>query len=130
MDSTEEHRQQKKEALERTSVLANERTYAAWVRTGLTAFATSIGFVGLLSGVLDPFTLRSVALILGLSSATFFLIAGWRYHHVGSRMVTIKTFGTPIWLLVGLSLILVVATIFVLFDVWITAPHVTLGESK
>jgi putative membrane protein len=52
----------------RRTRLANERTYLAWWRTGLTALAVSIGFGKIVPGVSDvarwPFTIAGVGFAL------------------------------------------------------------------
>lgn len=116
-ESEEEHRREKKEALERTSILANERTYAAWIRTGLTALVTTLGFIGFMSSLLAPIPFAIVTFLLGGCSAACFIMGAWRYHHVGIRMVTIKFAGAPIWLLTLLSAILVLVTATTLFAI-------------
>ena len=55
----------------RRTRLANERTYLAWWRTGLTALAVSIGFGKIVPGVSDvarwPFTIAGVGFIGNLA---------------------------------------------------------------
>ncbi len=71
-------------ALDRT-ILANERTFQAWLRTGLASAAASLGIFKLLEGSLPLWILFVVAMVLMFSSAAFFWMAAWRYSHVHLR---------------------------------------------
>jgi len=71
-------------ALDRT-VLANERTYQAWLRTGLASAAAGLGVASLSKAATPLWILLIIATILLLSSALFFWVAAWRYSHVHLR---------------------------------------------
>jgi putative membrane protein len=64
-------------AADRT-LYAAERTYAAWMRTGLTALVGSVGAKPLLTGALPDFGIRGVGAILAIVSAACFTAAVWR----------------------------------------------------
>jgi putative membrane protein len=64
-------------AADRT-VLAAERTYAAWVRTGLVALAAGVGAKTSLGGVLPEWVILFEASLLVLFSAFCFAVAVWR----------------------------------------------------
>lgn len=64
-------------AADRT-VLAAERTYAAWVRTGLVALAAGVGAKTTLGGVLPDWAILFNATLLVLFSAFCFACAVWR----------------------------------------------------
>ena len=68
-------------SLDRT-VLANERTYQAWLRTGLASAAAGLGIFSLLKAAIPLWILLIIATILLLFSALFFWLAAWRYSHV------------------------------------------------
>ena len=103
---------------ERTSVLANERTYSAWIRTGITALAAGLGFEKFLGSVLPETHIRILSMVLlGFSFASFFL-AAWRYQHVGRRMVTTSVSGAPVKLLVGISVILMLSSLLAIIGIW------------
>ena len=59
-------------------MFAAERTYAAWVRTGLASLASGIGAKALLGGVLSLIVAKFVASVLVLFSALCFAAAVWR----------------------------------------------------
>ncbi|HEX6010250.1 MAG TPA: DUF202 domain-containing protein [Geminicoccaceae bacterium] len=60
------------------TVLAAERTYAAWVCTGLAALASGIGAKKLLEGVIPEWAILAVGSVLILFSAFSFGAAVWR----------------------------------------------------
>lgn len=116
-----DHLTAKREHSERTSVLANERTYAAWLRTGLTALAAGLGvekFLGDGSVIPDELT-RTISVTLIGTSAFCFYLAAWRYQHVGVRMVSSHVSGAPISLMVILSIIMVIASVLALVGIWL-----------
>jgi putative membrane protein len=68
----------------RRTRLANERTYLAWWRTGLTAFAVSIGSGKLIPAVASGTTWPYTAIGIGFAIVGVFCsgYAFWRYHEV------------------------------------------------
>jgi putative membrane protein len=64
-------------AADRT-VLAAERTYAAWVRTGLVALVAGVGAKTSLGGVLPDWAILFNATLLVFFSAFCFAVAVWR----------------------------------------------------
>ncbi len=72
-------------ALDRT-VLANERTYAAWLRTGMAALATGIGVEKFMIEVIPEWGIKLIAVLLLAFSAIAFLLAAWRFNHLGVRL--------------------------------------------
>ncbi|MBL6082351.1 DUF202 domain-containing protein [Belnapia sp. T18] len=64
-------------AADRT-VLAAERTYAAWVRTGLVSLVAGVGAKTSLGSVLPEWAILFNASLLVLSSAFCFAVAVWR----------------------------------------------------
>jgi len=68
----------------RRTRLANERTYLAWWRTGLTAFAVSIGSGKLVPAIASGTTWPYTAIGIGFALVGAFCsaYAFWRYHAV------------------------------------------------
>jgi putative membrane protein len=58
--------------------LAAERTYAAWVRTGLFAFASGLGAKALLEDVLPAWLTIMTGIVMLLFAAFCFLAGVWR----------------------------------------------------
>lgn len=68
------------------TVLANERTYTSWVRTGLAALASGLALEKFFAGALPEWILRSIAVILVLFSLCAFVLAIWHYTHLGLKL--------------------------------------------
>jgi putative membrane protein len=68
----------------RRTRLANERTYLAWWRTGLTAFAVSIGAGKLVPALATGATWPYIAIGIGFAIIGVFCVgyAFWRYREV------------------------------------------------
>ncbi|HEY1707006.1 MAG TPA: DUF202 domain-containing protein [Rhizomicrobium sp.] len=64
-------------AADRT-VFAGERTYSAWVRTGLAALASAVGAKSLLAHVVPDWEIVLAGAVLALFSAFCFAAAVWR----------------------------------------------------
>ncbi len=92
-------------ALDRT-VLANERTYQSWLRTGLASLVSGLGVAKFLKDIMPLGILLIVASILILFSAVAFLLSSWRYSHLHLRIVHLDIDATPMWLVKTVSLIL------------------------
>lgn len=60
------------------NVFAAERTYAAWVRTGLAALASGIGAKPLLAGVVPEWTIWGAGAVLVIFSVFCFAAGIWR----------------------------------------------------
>lgn len=67
------------------NILAAERTYAAWVRTGLFALASGVGAHALLNGVVPPWLVLADASVLIAFSMFCFGAAIWRQIEPGPR---------------------------------------------
>lgn len=108
-------------AEERTA-LAHERTYSAWLRTGIGALAAGIAVEKFLDGVLPPWNIRLVAMILILLSAFAFVAGSWRHgcpqEHLAKSGATRLPQGVV--RLVGTALVL--ASVLALTGIWILSP--------
>ncbi|MBV8524998.1 MAG: DUF202 domain-containing protein [Acetobacteraceae bacterium] len=60
------------------NVLADERTYAAWVRTEFTALAAGVGAKKVLGGVLPNWAILATGTVVVLFGAFCFIAAIWR----------------------------------------------------
>lgn len=106
-------------SIDRT-VLANERTYAAWIRTGLTALAAGIAVEKLLVGVMAAWSIRGIAVILILFSALSFVVAAWRYTHLGFKLSRADVKVVPTMVISGASVVLVLCSLLAFIDLWVT----------
>ena len=102
-------------AADRT-VLAFERTYAAWVRTGLFALASGIGARKLLEGIVPSWLAGATGVVLVLFSAFCFGAGVWRQlFHVEGRTQDAREL--PGFVLVGLNGFLVLVALAVLIGI-------------
>jgi putative membrane protein len=106
-------------ALDRT-FLANERTYQAWIRTGVSTFAAGLGVARFLKDDLPVGLLLIIAAILLLFSAASFLHAAWRYGNFHIRMADLDIDGTPVWVVRLFSIILASCSVLALIGLLIT----------
>jgi putative membrane protein len=100
------------------TVLANERTFAAWIRTGLTALAAGIAIEKFLVDFMATWSLRSIAMILILFSAVAFFLAAWRYTHLGVKLSRTDVKAIPAVVTTGVSLVLAGCSLIALIDLW------------
>ncbi len=109
-------------ALDRT-ILANERTYQAWVRTGVSTFAAGLGIEKFLKDDIPLWVLLAIATILLSFSTVSFLQAAWRYSHLHVRMADLDLDMTPRWLIKAYSLALAGCTLLSLISLFVTVSH-------
>ena len=110
-------------AIDRT-VLANERTYAAWIRTGLAALAAGVAAEGFAVGVMPDWTIRAIAVILILFAATAFALAAWRYTHLGVALAEVEVRAIPEAVTTTVSAFLVACALLALVGLWGLDPAV------
>lgn len=101
------------------NVFAAERTYAAWVRTGLAALASGVGAQTLLEGALPEWSVRIVGSMLILFSAFAFVAAVWREARPGLPPPKSDVPRLSPWLLVGINAFLVLVALCALVGVWL-----------
>jgi putative membrane protein len=104
-------------SLDRT-VLANERTYAAWLRTGLAALAAGVAIEKFMVETMPEWGIRSIAMILIAFSALAFGLAGWRYTHLGIKLGNIDVRMVPAPVTTLLSALLVLCSVLAFISLW------------
>jgi putative membrane protein len=104
-------------ALDRT-VLANERTYTAWIRTGLTALAAGMAIVKFMADVIPHWGTLAIAVILIAFSGVAFFVAAWRYTHLGIKLGRVDVKRVPLTVTMGTSLILIACALIALVGIW------------
>ena len=105
-------------ALDRT-ILANERTFQAWLRTGLAALVSGLGVAKFLQDMMPLTVLLIVVSILILFSTLAFILAAWRYSHLHLRVVHLDIDMTPMWLVKTMSTVLAGCSIIALLGLLI-----------
>jgi len=109
-------------ALDRT-VLANERTFQAWIRTGLAALVSGLGVAKFLQDTMPLLVLLTVVSILILFSTLAFLLSAWRYSHLHLRIVHLDIDATPMWLAKSVSIVLAVCSIIALGGILVALSY-------
>lgn len=100
------------------NVFAAERTYAAWVRTGLTALASGIGAKALLADVIPEWLIVATGTILVLFSAFCFFVAVIRELFPGPPPPDPDVHRIPPPVLITVNGFLMIVSFFTLVGVW------------
>jgi putative membrane protein len=104
------------------NVLASERTYAAWVRTGLFALASGIGARALLHGILPPWLVLADATLLIAFSIFCFGAAIWRQLNPGPPPPVPQLAQIPRPVLVALNGFLALVSLAAMIGIWFSPP--------
>lgn len=108
-------------ALDRTA-LANERTYAAWIRTGLASLVTGLGIARFMSNSMPLWGIHTIAGILIIFSAIAFFLAAWRYQHLHMGMIHLDVKMIPVAMVKLSSFVLIVCSLIALVSLWYIGP--------
>ena len=107
------------------NILAAERTYAAWVRTGLFALASAIGARALLAGVVPGWLVLANSTMLIAFSIFCFGAAVWRELNPGAPPPVPQLKPIPPAMLIGMNGFLALVSLAALIGIWFGAPPVT-----
>ena len=77
------------------TVLANERTFQSWIRTGLAALATGLGVAKFFSESMPLWMLLTIATVLIALSVGAFMLASWRYNNLHFKLKDLDVDATP-----------------------------------
>lgn len=105
-------------AADRT-ILAAERTYAAWIRTGLFSLASGAGARALLTGLMPEWLILADASALVLFSVFCFGAAVWRQLQPGAPPPSPRVRQLPRALLMTLNTFLALVSIAALVGIWV-----------
>lgn len=104
---------------QKRTVLANQRTFSAWLRTGLSAEVAGIGIAKLLESPRFNVVATAIGLVFITIGAAAYAIALWNYRRECRSLAREGVcVGLPVWvltLLVALFLLSVLLAISVLF---------------
>ena len=100
------------------TILAAERTYAAWVRTGLFALASGVGARALLTGLLPEWLIKADASMLVAFSVFCFAAAIWRHLNPGPPPPVPGVARIPRSVLVTVNLFLALVSLAALVGIW------------
>ncbi len=106
-------------ALDRT-ILANERTYQAWLRTGMAAFGAGLGIIKFMKGFMPLWIIIIIVNLLILLSAAAFLQAAWRYSHLHVHTEHLAVDAMPVWKVKVFSTVLAGCSILALIGLLMT----------
>lgn len=76
-----------------------------------------------LDGVLPPWNIRLVAMILILLSAFAFAAGSWRHGCWNAHLARSDTARLPGWLVRVVGALLVLASVLAVAGIWIVSPH-------
>jgi len=100
------------------NVLAGERTYAAWVRTGFASLAAGVGAKKVLGGLMPDWAILATGTVVVLFAAFCFVAGVWREVWAGAPPPQPDVRRLPRVLLIGLNGFLVVVCFAALLGVW------------
>ena len=106
------------------NILAAERTYAAWVRTGLFALASAVGARALLNGVVPEWLVLADATMLIAFSIFCFGAAIWRQLDPGPPPPVPQLRQIPRVALIAMNGFLALVSLAALIGIWFGAPLV------
>ena len=106
------------------NILAAERTYAAWVRTGLFALASAVGARALLSGVVPDWLVLADATMLIAFSIFCFCAAIWRQLDPGPPPPVPQLRQIPRAALITMNGFLALVSLAALIGIWFGAQLV------
>ncbi len=104
-------------ALDRT-ILANERTYAAWIRTGIAALLAGLVVEKILIEAIPIWGVHMISVAFIAFSGVAFFLASWRYRHFLIRLEDTDVKMVPLPVVRGISLVLIVSVLIALFGLW------------
>lgn len=92
------------------TLMAEERTFSAWVRTGLTSVATGLGIAKLIpTNHVGPLA-QGLGILLILAGAMTFMFAFWGYQRGAQNWTGALPRAVPLWMMALLSLLLISAS--------------------
>ena len=95
-------------------MLANERTFQSWIRTGLAALSSGLAFAKFFSEAMPLWMLLTIATVLIALSIGAFMLASWRYNNLHFKTQELDADATPRWVVRLNSFSLVGCTVLAL----------------
>jgi len=105
-------------ALDRT-VLANERTYAAWIRTGIGALTAGLAVEKFMVDVIPFLGIRMISTTFIAFSVLAFLLAAWRHAQFKIAKTDKSVAQIPGTVVVVVSILFAFCSILALAGLWI-----------
>ncbi len=104
-------------ALDRT-ILANERTYAAWIRTGISSLIAGLAVEKFLLEAIPLWGIHAISITFIVFSGVAFFLAAWRYRHFMVRMEDIDIAMVPLLVMRLISLVLIISAAVAFVGLW------------
>lgn len=92
------------------NIMANERTFSAWLRTGLALIVAAIALPRIIHFVNWGWAVKLIGLIFIAIAATVFIVAYWRYEAESKKLICAGAVMTPAWLIKILTVLLMAAS--------------------
>ncbi|WP_158301434.1 YidH family protein [Methanocella paludicola] len=93
------------------NIMANERTFSAWLRTGLALIVAAIALPRIIHFVYWAWTLKLIGLIFIAIATTVFIVAYWRYEAESKKLMCAGAVMTPAWLIKVLTILLMATSV-------------------
>jgi putative membrane protein len=93
------------------NALANERTFSAWLRTGLGAVAAGVAIVRLIAITEYQWLTLTLGGVFILGGIIVFILSIWRYHFTARELAFEKTWNLSLWMIGILVFLFVVGSI-------------------
>ena len=106
------------------TVLANERTFAGWLRTGYAGIVIGLAFNALFSRVDPPWIPKLIATVFLLIAVMIFIAAGRRASAVSSRLETHQVKSVRISSVRAVTIASVLATVALIAVIWLLSFEV------
>ena len=93
------------------NIMANERTFSAWLRTGLALIVAAIALPRIIHFVNWDWTIKLVGIIFIIIAAVIFGVAYWRYEAENKKLMCTGAIMTPTWIIKILTILLMATAI-------------------
>lgn len=101
------------------TLLANERTFAGWMRTGMTALAVAIGLHAVFGELQPAWIAKATASVFILAAIMIFAAAAQRSHKAQVRIDSHDSASQPSWRMTGLAAVLCIAALATAGVLWL-----------
>ena len=108
-------------ALDRTA-LANERTYLAWIRSGLASLAGGLATEKYLGGVISAVDMWFISSSLIVFSILAFIFSAWRYRALHVDLNELDITMLPVSIVAAVSFVFSACSIAALISLWKVVP--------
>lgn len=101
------------------TLLANERTFAGWMRTGMTALAVAIGLHAVFGELQPAWIAKATASVFILAAILIFAAAAQRSHKAQVRIDSHDSASQPAWRMTALAILLCLASLATAGVLWL-----------